>query len=84
MLERNTLCKMYPKGWFSQIQSYSYVASIGELKMESKIFKELPLCDSDQAVVEVQAKVGGALPVVVKDNKAENYVATFYPIQSGW
>ena len=52
--------------------------------MESKIFKELPLCDSDQAVVEAQAKVGGALPVLVKDNKAENYVATFYPIQSGW
>ena len=37
----------------------------------------------DQVAVKVQSKVGGALPVVVKDNKDGSYLATFVPSQVG-
>ena len=35
----------------------------------------------DQVAENVQAKVGGALPIVVEDNKDGNYIATFYTIR---
>ena len=37
----------------------------------------------DQVAAEAQAKIGGALPVVVEDNKDGSYVATFVPSQVG-
>ena len=37
----------------------------------------------DQVTVEAQAKVGGAIPVVIEDNKDGSYIATFIPTQTG-
>ena len=37
----------------------------------------------DQVTVEAQAKVGGAIPVVLEDNKDGSYIATFVPTQTG-
>ena len=41
------------------------------------------LSKDDQIAIMLQAKVGGALPVVVEDNKDGSYIATFVPSQVG-